>query len=248
MKMRKLIKSRYAFLLLAGLVLSVCASAQQAPPHPDDPWEGFNRKVYTFNDAVDRAFLIPATTGYQAIAPDFVETGVSNFFSNIADIGIALNNLLQFKFADAGSDIGRILVNSTVGILGLFDVASQMGLRKHDEDFGQTLGYWGVGTGPYVVLPFFGPSNLRDGPGMMLDVMLWSASVSGATSSEQDALFAMNVINTRAEYMELEERVEELSHERYVFIRDAYLDRREFLVHDGDRPFDDQLYEGLEDN
>lgn len=234
-------------LLLAGLMLSVCASAQDSSSHPDDPWEGFNRKVYSFNDALDRAFLVPAATGYRAVAPEFVETGVSNFFSNIGEIGIALNNLLQFKFADASSDIGRILVNSTVGVLGLFDVASRMGLQKHDEDFGQTLGYWGMGTGPYVVLPFLGPSNLRDGPGKAVDLLLWSASLPDTTASEERVLIALNVVSNRGQLMKLEEKTEELSRERYVFVRDAYLDHREFLVHDGKGPLDDELYEGLED-
>ena len=147
----------------------------------------------------------------------------------------------------AGSDIGRFLINSTVGMLGLFDVASELGLQKHDEDFGQTLGYWGVGTGPYVVLPFLGPSNLRDGPGVAFDVAFWFATMSGTSSTERDALFTLNIINTRSEYMDLEEKVDELSHERYVFIRDAYLDRREFLVRDGEGTIDEELYEGLED-
>lgn len=247
MNSRKRALSWRAALFLAGLILSACASAQNSPRHPDDPWEGFNRKVYSFNDAVDRAFLIPAATGYRALAPEFVETGVSNFFANISDIRIALNNLLQLKFVAAGSDIGRFLINSTVGMLGLFDVASELGLQKHDEDFGQTLGYWGVGTGPYVVLPFLGPSNLRDGPGVAFDVAFWFATMSGTSSTERDALFTLNIINTRSEYMDLEEKVDELSHERYVFIRDAYLDRREFLVRDGEGTIDEELYEGLED-
>lgn len=238
---------RVFLLLLIGLMLSVCASAQDSSSHPDDPWEGFNRKVYSFNDALDHAFVIPMTTGYQAVAPEFVEAGVNNFFSNIGDIGTALNNLLQFKFADASSDIGRVLVNSTVGILGLFDVASRMGLKKHDEDFGQTLGHWGVGSGPYVVLLFFGPSNLRDGPGKVVDMVVWSASLPDTTDSEQIGLFALNVVSDRGKLMKLEEKTEELSRDRYVFIRDAYLDHREFLVQDGRGPLDDELYEGLED-
>ena len=234
--------------LLAALAVGVCASALDAAPHPDDPLEGVNRKVYSFNDTLDQAFLIPLTNGYRAVAPEFVETGVSNFFSNISDIGNAVNNILQFKLVSAGSDIGRVLINSTFGILGLFDVASEVGLQKHDEDFGQTLGYWGIGPGPYLMLPLLGPSNLRDTPGKVLDIMFWSATISGASSSEERAIIALNVINTRSEYMDLEERVEDLSRDRYVFIRDAYQDRREFLIQDGKGSLDDTLYEGLEDN
>lgn len=234
--------------LLAVLAVGMGASALDAAPHPDDPLEGFNRKVYSFNDTLDQAFLTPVTNGYRAVAPEFVETGVSNFFSNISDIGNAVNNILQFKLVSAGSDIGRVLINSTFGILGLFDVASEVGLQKHDEDFGQTLGYWGIGTGPYLMLPLLGPSNLRDTPGKVLDIIFWSATISGASSSEERAIIALNVVNTRSEYMDLEERVEDLSRDRYVFIRDAYQDRREFLVQDGKGSLDDELYEGLEDN
>ena len=246
--MRKIGMSWRVLLLLAALAVGMCASAQDTAPHPDDPWEGFNRKVYIFNDTLDRAFLTPVTNGYRAISPEFVETGVSNVFSNLSDIGNALNNILQFKFAAAGSDIGRVLINSTLGIAGVFDVASKVGLQKHEEDFGQTLGYWGAGTGPYLVLPFFGPSNLRDTPGKVLDMMLWSATISGTSSSEERTIVSLNFVNTRSEYMDLEERVEGLGRDRYTFIRDAYLDRRQFLVQDGKGTLDDELYEGLEDN
>ena len=236
-----------ALVTLGGFVLCICAGAEDLPGQPDDPWEGVNRKVYLFNDMVDRTALIPITRGYQAVAPDFVETGVSNFFANLGDIRVGMNNLLQFKFAEAGSDMGRVLVNSTVGFLGWVDVASQLGMTKHDEDFGQTLGRWGVGTGPYLVLPFFGPSNLRDGPGLLVDVTLWMNSFPDLAASEESALISLNVISKRGQYLALEERTEELSHERYVFIRDAYLDNREFLVSDGKFSLDDELYEGLDD-
>ena len=240
--------SRYVFLfLLIGLMAGGCTSTQQLSDDPSDPWEGYNRRVYTFNDALDRALLVPAASGYRAVAPEFVEESVSNIFANIGDLGVAFNNTLQFKFLDAASDAGRILVNSSIGLLGLFDVASRMGLRKHDEDFGQTLGYWGMDTGPYVMLPLFGPSNLRDGPGKVVDGFLWPPNWTDIKTSERNGLFALNLINTRAELMQLEEKVKELSRDRYVFIRDAYLDRREFLVNDGEISIDDDLYEGLED-
>ncbi|MCY4420012.1 MAG: VacJ family lipoprotein [Gammaproteobacteria bacterium] len=230
-------------IILGGLTLCACAWAGD----PDDPWEGMNRKVYSFNDAVDRIVLTPVTRAYQAVVPDAVETGVDNFFSNLGDVGVALNNLLQLKPGEAGSDTGRVLVNTTLGFFGWMDVASQLGMTKHNEDFGQTLGYWGIGTGPYLVLPFLGPSNLRDGPGMLADITLWTNSFPDLNASEESALISLNVVSERGQYLALEERTEELGRDQYVFIRDAYLDNREFLVRDGEFSLDDELYEGLDD-
>ena len=235
------------FILVIALLGSACATSPEYTADARDPWQGFNRKVYSFNDALDRAFLVPAAASYRAVTPDIAEQGVSNFFSNLGDVGVAFNNTLQFKFLDAASDIGRIIVNSTIGLLGFIDVASRMGLEKHDEDFGQTLGYWGMGTGPYVMLPFFGPSNLRDAPAMVVDDIIYPPNWVDIKNSERNGLFALNLINTRAELMQLEEKAEELSRDRYVFIRDAYLDRREFLVNDGEISADDELYKELED-
>lgn len=232
--------------VLVGLLLCLSAAADDSVSHPEDPWEGFNRKVYVFNDTVDRVVLIPVTRSYQAAVPDAVETGIHNFFSNLGDVGVAANNLLQFKFAEAGSDTGRFLINTTLGLLGWFDVASQLGLTKHDEDFGQTLGYWGIGTGPYLVLPLLGPSNLRDGPALLADITLWTNSFPDLKATEERGLITLNVIDGRSQYLKLEERSEGLGHERYVFIRDAYLDNREFLVRDGQILLDDDLYEELD--
>lgn len=237
----------FGFLLLIALLASGCATSPEYTADERDPWQGFNRKVYSFNDALDQMFLVPAATTYRGITPDFAEQGVSNFFSNLGDLGVAFNNTLQFKFLDAASDIGRIIVNSTIGLLGFIDVASHMGLEKHDEDFGQTLGYWGMGTGPYVMLPFFGPSNLRDGPGKVVDTIVYPPNWADIKTSERNGLFALKLVSTRAELMQLEEKAEELSRDRYVFIRDAYLDRREFLVNDGEISTDDDLYDELED-
>ncbi len=237
----------FLLMLMLSVMVSGCTSTQQLSSDPRDPWEGFNRGVYGFNDALDQVFLTPVATGYRAVAPEFVETGVSNFFANINDIGVALNNALQFKFLDAASDIGRVLVNSTVGLLGFVDVASHMGLQKHEEDFGQTLGYWGVGSGPYVVLPFFGPSNLRDTPGKAVDMVLWPLNQADIKTSERNGFFVLNAVSKRAELMQLEEKTEELIRDRYVFIRDAYLARREFLVNDGEVSVDVDFYEESED-
>ncbi len=236
-----------AWAILVGMLVCLSAAAEDSIQHPKDPWEGLNRTVYTFNDAVDRFVLTPVTRSYQAVVPDAVETGIHNFFSNLGDVGVATNNLLQFKFAEAGSDTARILANTTLGLLGWFDVASQLGLTKNDEDFGQTLGHWGVGAGPYLVLPLFGPSSLRDAPGLLVDIRLWMNSFPELAAPEERALALLKVIDEHSRYLALGERTEELGHDHYVFLRDLYLDNREFLVRDGQVPLDDELYEGLED-
>ena len=235
------------FLILIALLGAGCASSPEHTADARDPWQGFNRSVYSFNNALDQSILLPAAKGYRAVTPDFAEQGVHNFFSNLGEVGVAFNNTLQFKFLDAASDVGRLVVNSTIGLLGLFDVASRMGLEKHDEDFGQTLGYWGMGPGPYVMLPFLGPANLRDGPGKVVDGLIYPPNWADIKSSERIGLFALDLVNTRAELMLLEEKAGELSRDRYVFIRDAYLDRREFLVNDGQLSVDEDLYDDLED-
>ena len=155
-----LVCSLVCFALLGG-----CASIG----NPRDPLEPINRGIYQFNDGVDNAVLKPVAEAYRSALPQFMRTGVSNFFSNINDVIVALNNLLQAKFLNAVSDVGRIVVNSTVGLLGVLDVATEFGLEKHNEDFGQTLGFWGIGDGPYLVLPILGPSSLCDVFGTFVD-------------------------------------------------------------------------------
>lgn len=230
------------------MVFSGCASTQYVD-NERDPWQGFNRSIYSFNDGLDRAILKPAAKGYQAITPDFVEQGVRNFFSNLDDVSVAVNNLLQGKVGNAFSDVGRIVVNSTIGVLGLFDVASPMGMRKHDEDFGQTLGKWGAGPGPYIMLPFFGPSSLRDSPSIVVDrILLNPLTYVELKTGERIAIVALDTVSVRAELLSLEETVDEISTDKYAFIRDVYLDRRNFLVHDGAPPAGgSDLYEELDE-
>ena len=163
------IESRARSLIAAVMLILVGAVSGCAHNNPRDPLEPFNRGVYTFNDTVDRMVLKPVAEGYRAVFPQFVRTGVRNFFSNLDDITVVINGLLQFKLPQAFSDAGRFLLNSTVGLAGLIDVATHLGLEKHNEDFGQTLGYWGIGSGPYLVLPFLGPSSIRDGIGRLAD-------------------------------------------------------------------------------
>ncbi len=247
--MSKIGISRFCVVLLACVImmLSGCASTQYIADERD-PWQGFNRTMYGFNDGLDRALLKPAAKGYQAISPDFVETGVRNFFDNLDDISIAVNNLLQGKVSNSFSDIGRLAINSTIGVLGLFDVASSMGLTKHDEDFGQTLGVWGMNSGPYIMWPFFGPSTLRDSPSLVVDrVLLNPLTYVEIKTGERIAVVALDVVSVRAELLSLEETVEGISTDKYTFIREAYLDRRDFLVNDGSPSENTDLYDELDD-
>lgn len=241
--------SKFSVVLLTGalLLLNGCASTQYVESERD-PWQGFNRAMYGFNDGLDRAILKPAAQGYRAVAPDFVETGVRNFFENLDDISVAVNNLLQGKVANSASDIGRVVINSTIGVLGLFDVASSMGFTKHDEDFGQTLGVWGMASGPYVVWPIFGPSSLRDSPSLVVDrILLNPLTYVEIKTLERVGIIAIDAVSVRAELLSLEETVDEISTDRYTFIREAYLDRREFLVNDGAAVDDAELYDELDE-
>jgi phospholipid-binding lipoprotein MlaA len=236
------------FGVILTLAMTGCASTEYVE-NERDPWQGFNRTVYGFNDTLDQALLKPTARGYQAIAPDFVESGVRNFFSNINDVSVAVNNLLQGKVENAFSDVGRVLINTTVGLLGLFDVASDMGLQKHNEDFGQTLAAWGVDSGPYLMLPFFGPSTLRDSTSVPVDNFLLNP-INHIDMEKSDRMYVMavDVVSVRAELLSLEKTVDEIATDKYSFIREAYLDRRNYLVHDGQPPEEESLYEGLDED
>ena len=224
-------------ILLSSLMLNGCASTST---NPKDPFEGFNRGMYKFNDTLDKAVLKPVARGYSAVMPTPARKMVHNFFSNLDDILVTGNGLLQFKFSQAASDFTRVWVNSTFGIFGLFDVAHK--LEKHNEDFGQTLGHWGVSSGPYLVLPFLGPSSLRDGTGLAVD------SYYGVLGNiehipTRNSLYVSNKIDQRAELLDTEKILEDTVVDRYSFIRDAYLMRRQSLVYDGDPPrekYDDE--------
>lgn len=230
--------------LLVCVVLAGCATTK-GPTDERDPLERYNRAVFNFNDTLDRAILKPVAQGYKRVLPQPFNIAISNFFSNLNDVNVAANNLLQLKVVKAASDVGRLALNTTLGFGGLFDVASRFGLRKHEEDFGQTLGYWGVGSGPYLVLPFFGPSTVRDTPARVVDSNLDPVVYVG------DAVTALSLVGTRlvdyrADLLAAEETLDEIAFDRYIAIRNAFLDRREFLVHDGRPPVDDDLIEELE--
>lgn len=216
---------------LGLVVLNGCASTG----NPADPLESFNRGVYNFNETVDGVLLKPAAEIYEGLTPSLVRTGVSNAFANINDVTVALNNLLQGKFSEGISDLGRVVINTTAGLLGIFDVATPVGLEKHNEDFGQTLGYWGVGDGPYLVLPIFGPSNPRDTVGLVGDY--FTNPVSYIDSDEvRYSLTGLRVVSKRAELLGASNVLETAALDKYEFVRDAYLQRRRNLIHDGNPP------------
>ncbi len=212
----------------------------------DDPWESWNRGVYSFNKSVDNAIARPLTEGYKAVTPDIMEQGISNVFSNLGDIPNMLNNLLQGKVLDSFSDLGRLLVNSTVGIGGLWDPASEMGLIKHDEDFGQTLGYWGVGSGPYVMLPLLGPSTLRDTAAMPINSQASFMEQIDHIPTRNSVAF-IQLLDQRAGLMKYEDQLKGVTDE-YAFIRDFYLQNRNYKVLDGEIPFEEECDEEDEED
>ena len=215
----------------ASLLLGGCATSG----NPRDPAEGFNRSVFAFNEGVDKAVLKPVAKGYDNVMPTPVKTGVANFFGNVADVFIGVNNVLQGKVTDGASDFGRVAVNSTIGILGLIDVASDFGLEKHDEDFGQTFGRWGAGPGAYVVVPFFGPRDVRDTFGLAVD--LYADPVGHLDNvAARNTLAATRVVSERAALLPAEKVIEEAALDKYSYMRDAYLQRRRNLIYDGAPP------------
>ncbi|GAB1269348.1 VacJ family lipoprotein [Aurantivibrio infirmus] len=237
MAMLSLIKSRIfnprvLSSLLLSVFLSVSAYGQDAAEEEKnvDPWEGLNRSVFVFNETLDRWVLKPVATAYQFVTPNFIETGISNFFSNLLELRNILNDVLQWKWKQAGNDTGRFLVNSTAGIGGFIDVAQHVNLEKSEgEDFGQTLAVWGVPDGPFIMLPFLGPSTLRDTAGLPLD---WVADPIGQLDDipTRNSVRALDFIDTRVGLLEAEALI---SGDRYIFFREGYLQRRDYLVNDG---------------
>jgi len=193
-----------------------------------DPWEGVNRQVYEFNDYFDQRLVRPVSTVYVNVVPPILQTGVGNFFSNINDIKVAINDLLQLKLDAAASDSARLLLNTTIGVGGLIDVASPMGLEKHDEDFGQTFGVWGFPTGPYLIIPTVGSSNVRDAFGWALGLVFnpFNYTDSGLATP----MYIMDQIDSRSRLLAFDELV---IGDEYIFVREAYAQSREFLVLDG---------------
>jgi phospholipid-binding lipoprotein MlaA len=225
-----------AALVSISLASVVCFTGCATAKNPRDPLEPLNRKVYGFNEAVDKAVTKPLAKGYRAVVPIPLRGGITNIFGNFSDVTTAINDLFQLKMPRAASDFGRVAINSTLGILGLFDVASRIGLEKHDEDFGQTLGYWGMGPGPYLVLPFLGPSDARDAVGLVGDYFTDPEFYLVTHTPETYIVFGTRVINLRANLLSVEELFNQAALDRYSFLRDAYLQRRRNQIYDGNPP------------
>ena len=224
------IKSVAVAMAAVGL-LTGCATSG----NPKDPIEGFNRAMFAFNEGLDAAIVKPVAKGYDAVLPSPIKTGVTNFFSNIEDLFVGVNNLLQGKVPEAFSDLGRVVINSTVGILGIIDWATDAGLEKHDEDFGQTFGRWGVGNGAYVVIPVFGPRTVRDTVGLVLDIAT-DPVANHNPERTRDLALALRFVNDRANLLPADKVIEEAALDKYSYMRDAYLQRRRNLIHDGNPP------------
>jgi phospholipid-binding lipoprotein MlaA len=221
--------------LLCLLLASGCATVE-GERDPRDPWEGFNRGVYRFNETFDEYLAQPVARAYVAVLHQEIRIRVSNFFSNIQDLLIGANNLLQGKFEDGVNDWARFAFNSTIGLLGIHDVASDFpGLEKHNEDFGQTLGRWGTSSGPYLILPFLGSSTVRDAAGTAVD---WAVQPVGEVRPIElrNTLYGLYFVDTRAQLLDASRILEEAALDKYVFQRDAYLQRRRSLIYDGRPP------------
>lgn len=234
---------RLALVLAAWWVvlLSGCATTG-APSSPSvsrseriDPWERWNRRVYKFNDKVDEAVLKPVATTYTKVVPEPVRRGVNNFFGNVSDVWSAVNNMLQGKFSNGLQDMVRVGTNTLFGLGGFLDVASEFGADRQGEDLGQTLGRWGMAPGPYVVWPVIGPSTLRDSIALPLDVQV-SPALAMSSNAAKAATAGLQAVNQRANLLGASGMLNDIALDKYVFVRDAYLQRRRSLVYDGDPP------------
>lgn len=214
--------------LFMAALLAGCATQANR-----DPLEGLNRGIYKFNDVADKAVIKPVAGAYKAVLPSPVRSGVNNFFSNLGTFVTLINDLLQFKFSKAMDDAGRFAINTTFGIAGLVDVASMDNVPKHNEDFGQTLGHWGVGNGAYLVLPILGPSTIRDTGGLVVDTALFDPLGYVDSARIRNQAYLVKMVDKRSQYLPASDLLDEAALDPYVFMRDAYLQRRENQVQDG---------------
>jgi len=235
------------FVLVVGaLLLGGCATSMDA--NPKDPWEPMNRKVFALNDSVDQAVVRPVAVAYKDYTPVLAQKGINNFFGNLRDVWSTVNSAFQLKVGETAELAGRVLVNTTVGVVGLFDVATPMNLNKHREDFGKTLGYWGVPSGPYLVMPFFGPSTLRDASGFVVDVKLNPTYRDIKNVRVRNSLYVINAVDVRKGLLGVEDNLNSIALDRYSFIRDAYLQRRLYEIYDGNPPDTDDADDSGEGN
>jgi len=233
-----LILKRISILIVCASMIGCASIPAGSERSPDDPWEPFNRSVFSFNESLDDYLLKPITKGYRFILPKPAQQGVDNFFGNYRDIYTSANNLLQGNLSMAFSDLMRVVVNTIFGLGGLFDVATPGGLEKHKADFGQTFGVWGIPSGPYVVLPFFGPSNVRDTFGTAVDLETDYLFRMLPNVALRNSLTALRVVNARNNYYEAGDLLEGAALDKYTFTRDAYIQRRQYQI--------DQAKEGKE--
>ena len=226
--------------VLALLVLAFagCATVQpiSAPLSPSDPWEEWNRRVFSFNEALDEAILKPVSTAYAEVVPPVVRQGIGNFYANIADAWSAVNNLLQGKPVFAGQVAFRVAVNTVFGFGGVLDLASEMGIDRHYEDFGQTLGVWGMGAGAYLVWPLLGPSTERDSLALPLNYWASPMNLFNVDLWGQFGIWTLQLVNTRADLLGASRMIDDIALDKYSFVRDAYLQRRRSLILDGEEP------------
>lgn len=233
---------RWLTAALASLLIAACAGTQSRHTDPvNDPWEGFNRKVHSFNDTMDRAIAQPVAKAYQAVTPKPVQRGISNFFNNLGYPVTFINQVLQGKFKESGGSTGRFLVNSTIGLLGFFDPATRMGLPDYDEDFGQTFAKWGYEDSRYLVLPVFGPSTLRDGIALPLNSYIYPPSYV-AREEHFYTPYVLGLVQLRAAFLSQGQTLDD-AFDPYTLVRDAWLQNRNYRIHDGNPPLTD--YESL---
>jgi len=240
---------RAALLVLTSVLAAGCASAPGRTVN-DDRYEGFNRAVYKFNDTLDRAALKPVAKGYRKVTPGFVRTGVGNVLANLEYPGTFVNQFLQGKWVLGFRDTGRFLINTTLGVAGIFDVATPLGLEKNDEDFGQTLAVWGVPSGPFVNLPLFGPSTMRDAPARAVDWFTNPLQYTDLPPAAEWGHRVIDIVHTRSELLPLDETLQR-TFDPYAFIRDAWVQQREFNIYDGNPPpetLEDVLGEDFEED
>lgn len=230
-------RCRLLLLAIFGMALVGCASIPAGQlKSKNDPFEPMNRAVFTFNEALDDYVMTPVAKVYRFILPEFVRERISNIFSNIGDIYTSVNNLLQGKPKEAADDLVRVFVNTTLGLGGMFDVATAGGMEKRKEDFGQTLGVWGVNPGPYLVLPFFGASNIRDTAGFFVDFKTDILFQQIPDVAVRNTVTGVRIVDMRAKYLDSSNLLEEAAIDKYTFVRDAYFQRRQNLVYDGNPP------------
>ena len=232
------LQSRFPLISIMMLVL-LLSSCSTTGSSKNDPLEPMNRAIFQFNEVVDDNIFEPVAKTYKYITPDPVETGVSNFFSNIGEVSTIANDVFHFKFKQAGYDFLRFSINTSIGVLGIFDVATSVGLKKNNEDFGQTLGYWGIPQGPYLVLPFFGASTFRDAPGLYADMQI--SPINQLDDEEELTLNALNAVSTRARLLRATKILDTAAKDKYIFIRESYLQKRESMVNDGDSEEDFEI-------